>query len=117
MVTTKWPGTIRARLLSLSFGSRPTRNQSTSIGAPTSSTASPAALRTVEWRPSQPMVQSARISNSPSGAVPRTPATRPSASIRPVTSARMRSVNAGSFLASPARKSRNSHCGMRAMKA
>ena len=66
----------RARLLSSSVGSRPTRNQSTSIGAPTSSTASPAAARTVEWRPSQPIVQSARISNSPSGARPRTPTTR-----------------------------------------
>ena len=39
--------------MSSAAGSRATRNQRTSIGAPTSSTANPAAARTVEGRPSQ----------------------------------------------------------------
>ena len=100
-------------------GSRPTRNQSTSIGAPTSSTARPAAARTVEWRPSQPIVQ---VGADLELALGRAAAHAGDAAVGRgrrdrSTSARMRSENAGSFLASSARKSRNSHCGIIAMKA
>ena len=44
------------------------------IGAPISSTASPARSRTVECRPSQAMVRSASMSMTPSGVLARTPA-------------------------------------------
>ena len=53
---------------------RETRNHRTSIGAPRSSTSSPACARTVEWRPSAPITRSGDLDLLVRA---RTPATRP----------------------------------------
>ena len=81
-----------------------------------SSTAKPARSRTVECRPSAPTTRSARTSSGPSGVVARTPATRPSVfdqlgRPRPASAA----GTSGSAVPWSARKSRKSHCGIRAM--
>ena len=55
------------------------------MGEPKSCTTSPDAARTVDARPSQPTTRSACTSSGPFGVVALTPATRPDASIRPVT--------------------------------
>src|SRR5882724_9261209 len=70
-----------------SLADLPARNQSTSIGAPISSTSSLARSRTIECRPSQPIVRSARMSSGPSGVVALTPATVSPDQIRSVASA------------------------------
>ena len=77
---------------------------------------SPARSRTVECRPSAPTVRSARTSSGPSGVSARTPATRPPSSIR-VGRLRLACAggSAGSAARCSARKSRKSHCGMKAM--
>src|SRR5579871_3609547 len=72
-----------------SSGRRDNRIHSTSIGAPRLSTASPAAARTVEWRPSAPTTNSLSTVSGPSGVCTRAPTMPPSRSIRSVTSARI----------------------------
>ena len=80
---------------------RGSRIQSTSIGAPTSSTLRPARSRTVEWRPSAPTTSPARTSSGPSGVSARTPTTDPPSSTSSATRARMVSMET----VSPARTS------------
>ena len=70
-MTIIWPASMWPQVSSVSLAFRDSRNHSTSIGAPTSSTVKPARSRTVEWRPSQPTTRSARISSSPSGVLAR----------------------------------------------
>ena len=93
------------------------RIQNTSIGAPMSSTSSPALARTIDLRPSQPTVSVARTSSGPSGVVARTPAMRPPSSMRSTTLACMISLKFGIGARRSARKSRKSHCGISAMNA
>ena len=61
-------------------GERESRNHSTSMGAPRSSTCRPARSRRIEERPSAATTRSARTSKGPLAAVPRTPITRPASS-------------------------------------
>ena len=93
-----------------------TRNQNTSIGAPRSRTSRPAAARKIELRPSAAIVRRPRSSSSSPPIRQRRPATRSASTISPVASASMCSVKPGYFRASAATKSRNSHCGIIAMK-
>ena len=77
---------------------------------------SPARSRTIECRPSQPIVRSARISTGPSGVSARTPATVSPDQIRSVASAFIMTLSEANFLPLSRRKLRKSHCGMKAMK-
>ncbi len=81
------PTSKRPVVSSGSPGTRDSRNQNTSMGAPRSCTGRPAASRSTELRPSAATTRSARISNGPPRACPRTPVTRPRSSMSPVASA------------------------------
>ena len=76
-MTSSFPGSTWPNVCAGSSARRLTRIQSTSIGAPRSTSGSSARARTTEWRPSAPTVRSARTSNGPRRPLARTPTTRP----------------------------------------
>ena len=72
-MTMSLPASIWPKVSALSLPLRDMRNQSTSIGAPSRRSSSPAFSRTVEWRPSQPTTSRRGSSSVPSGVFARTP--------------------------------------------
>src|SRR5881227_3410959 len=98
-----------------SFSRLESRIQRTSIGTPNSSISRLLFVCVIEWRPSAPIVRSARTSRWPSGVFTRTPAIRSLSKSRSMTSCCMCRAKVGNRFARLERKSRKSHCGMKAI--
>ena len=109
------PVSTRPRVCPGSSERRDSRIHNTSIGAPRSRTSRPARSRSVEWRPSAATTRSALTLISPPGVVASNPVTSPPSIVRSRASASIFSWKAGNLLACSARKSRKSHCGIRAI--
>ena len=109
------PVSTRPRVCPGSPERRDSRIHNTSIGAPRSRTSRPARSRSVEWRPSAATTRSAFTLISPPGVVASNPVTSLFSTVRSRASASIFSWKAGNRLPWSARKSRKSHCGIKAM--